>query len=148
MATHFTAMGSPCVVLADTHDMAIGQHIGNIARDETLRIEAKFSRYRPSVVTGINQTAGQRVEVDEETANLLDYAALCFELSDGRFDITSGVLRRAWTFDGSDRIPDPELVRGILGGVGWSRVEWSRPHLRAGKRHGNRFRRDRQGICG
>jgi thiamine biosynthesis lipoprotein len=130
VATHFAAMGSPCVVLADTHDAALGKHIGSIARNETLRLEAKFSRYRPSVVAGINQTAGQRIEVDEETANLLDYAALCFELSDGRFDITSGVLRRAWKFDGSDRVPDPELVRGILGNVGWSRVDWSRPYLR------------------
>ena len=31
-------------------------------------------------------------------------------LSRGRFDITSGVLRRCWRFDGSDRVPDPQTV--------------------------------------
>ena len=31
-----------------------------------------------------------------------------------RFDITSGVLRRCWKFDGSDRLPEPTAVAEIL----------------------------------
>ena len=73
---------------------------------EAWRIEAKFSRYRAgNAVHAINTSAGKSVRVDEETARLLDYANELFLLSDGRFDVTSGVLRRAWRFDGSDRLP-------------------------------------------
>jgi thiamine biosynthesis lipoprotein ApbE len=35
---------------------------------------------------------GTPVSVDDETVNLLDYAAQLTELSDGEFDITSGVF--------------------------------------------------------
>lgn len=43
------------------------------------------------------------MEADAETADLLDYAAHCHAVSDGKFDVTSGVLRRVWKFDGGDR---------------------------------------------
>jgi len=123
-------MASPCVVLVDTPDYAHGIEIGEIVKAEARRIEVKFSRYRPSVVTTINEQAGQAVEVDEETADLLDYAALCYRLSEGRFDVTSGALRRAWKFDGSGITPTDASVREALQCVGWQRVHWSRPNLR------------------
>ena len=50
---------------------------------------------------------GHAVIVDDETAGLLDFAARCHALSDGLFDVTSGVLRAAWRFDGSSRLPEP-----------------------------------------
>jgi len=127
--TNFTAMASPCVVLVDTPDHALGIEIGKIVKREALRIEAKFSRYRSSVVTTINETAGQAIEVDDETGDLIDYASLCHRLSDGRFDITSGALRRAWTFDGSGAMPSEAQVREALRFVGWQRVLWDRPIL-------------------
>jgi thiamine biosynthesis lipoprotein len=46
-------------------------------------------------------------------------------MSDGMFDITSGVLRRAWTFDGSNRVPSEAAVRELLERVGWHRVHWA-----------------------
>ena len=67
--------------------------------------------------------------MDEETAGLLDFAVTLYELSDRKFDITSGVLRAVWRFDGSDRIPEPEAVRRILDKVGWDKVSWQRPVL-------------------
>src|ERR1035441_5750672 len=103
--TQFTAMASPCVVLVDTLDHALGIAVGELVKAEALRIEGKFSRYGPSIVTDINENAGRAVEVDEETADLIDYAALCYGLSEGRFDITSGALLRAWKFDGSGIAP-------------------------------------------
>lgn len=127
--TKFTAMASPCVVIVDTPDQALGIEIGQIVKEEALRIEAKFSRYRSSVVTTINETSGQSIEVDDETGDLIDYAALCHRLSDGRFDITSGALRRAWTFDGSGVMPSEASVREALRYVGWQRVLWDRPIL-------------------
>jgi thiamine biosynthesis lipoprotein len=129
-ATHFTAMAAPCVVLVDTADERLGIEVGDIVRAEALRIEEKFSRYRPSVVTHINETAGVGVEVDAETADLLDYAAVCYNLSEGRFDITSGALRRAWRFGGSATVPAPSEISEALQHVGWHRVSWKRPFLR------------------
>jgi FAD:protein FMN transferase len=130
-ATRFTAMAGPCIVLVDSEDQRLGLEMGGIAETEALRIEAKFSRYRPSVVTDINRGAGSPVVVDSETADLIDYAARCHELSGGLFDITSGALRRVWRFDGSGAgsIPSESEVRRVLRDVGWHRVSWNRPTL-------------------
>jgi thiamine biosynthesis lipoprotein len=122
-------MASPCVVLVDTDDEGLLADIGEIVKTEALRVEAKFSRYRPSIVTNINQKAGQPVEVDDETADLIDYAVRCYELSDRRFDITSGALRRAWNFGGTGARPSDQQVQAVLGFVGWHRVTWQRPTL-------------------
>ncbi len=130
VATHFKAMASPCVVLVDTPDPVVGGRVGQLVKEEALRIEAKFSRYRPSVVTSINESAGRDVEVDAETADLLDYAVSCYELSEGRFDITSGVLRRLWRFDAAGKMPEASEVEKLLNAVGWHRVRWNRPRLR------------------
>jgi thiamine biosynthesis lipoprotein len=104
--------------------------VGEIVKAEALRVEAKFSRYRHSVVTEINETAGQAVEVDDETADLIGYSMVCHTLSEGLIDITSGALRRAWTFDGSGTVPSEIQIRKALQHVGWNRVSWERPILR------------------
>ncbi|MDE2136259.1 MAG: FAD:protein FMN transferase [Gammaproteobacteria bacterium] len=130
MAARFASMGSPCEVLVATPDPQLALRLGQEAAAEAWRIECKYSRYRPDSVIGrINATAGQPIELDAETTALLNYAAQCFELSDGRFDITSGVLRRAWTFDGSDRLPEAGLVNSLLARVGFRRLRWEAPWL-------------------
>jgi len=122
----FEAMASPCEVLVDTDDEPTARAALDAAREEALRIEHKFSRYRSdNVIHRINHSAGKPVEVDEELAGLLDYAATCHEISDGRFDITSGVLRRVWAFDGREHTPDPAALAAALALVGWTRVTWS-----------------------
>ena len=78
-------------------------HVMELAAREVLRIEAKYSRYRKddgSIVHRINAAAGQpgAVECDPETMALLGIAAGLFKFSDGLFDVTSGILRRAWDF--------------------------------------------------
>jgi thiamine biosynthesis lipoprotein len=104
--------------------------LGTLASREAWRIEAKWSRYLPgNLVDRINRAEGEPVPVDEETARLLDFAALVWSDSDGRFDLTSGVLRRAWRFDGSDRIPTVEAVAVLLPLVGWDKVRWQAPLL-------------------
>jgi thiamine biosynthesis lipoprotein len=118
-------MASPCEVLVDTEDERAALAALAAAREEALRIERKFSRYRDdNIVHAINHASGRSVVVDDETAGLLDYAATCHEISDGRFDITSGVLRRVWTFDGREHAPDPTALAAALALVGWSRVSW------------------------
>ncbi len=122
-AGRFTAMASPCELLVAGDDASLAVHLTAIARDEALRIERKFSRYRDdNIVAAINRSAGQPVAIDDEVSRLLDYADTCFRLSGGLFDITSGVLRRAWKFDGSDRVPSPTQVEALLPYVGWEKV--------------------------
>ena len=126
----FLAMGSPCEVLCGTADEALAAKLLDLVSSEAWRIEDKFSRYLPNnIVDRINLSCGEPIAVDEETANLLDFAASLFNMSDGRFDITSGVLRKAWVFDGSDRVPDDALVQSILETTGWNKVSWHRPFL-------------------
>jgi thiamine biosynthesis lipoprotein len=123
-------MASPCEVLVDSSDERPAQAVASAVAACAWRIEEKFSRYREDSVVGrINRSAGGPIEVDEETAKLLDFADHAWRLSDGKFDITSGVLRRAWTFDGGARLPATEDLRGLLPLVGWSRVSWRRPVL-------------------
>jgi len=126
----FRAMGGPCEVLVDTDDRAEAAGLVACAEEEARRVEAKFSRYRAgNILHRIQHAMGAPVEVDEETANVLDYAALTHEMSGGRFDITSGVLRRVWTFDGGDRVPDDAAVHATLALVGWEKATWRRPVL-------------------
>jgi thiamine biosynthesis lipoprotein len=118
-------MASPCEVLVDTDATVVAAAALEAARAEALRIEHKFSRYRTdNIVHAINHAGGRPVEVDEETAGLLDYAATCHEISEGRFDITSGVLRRVWSFDGREHRPDPAAIAHALASIGWPRVTW------------------------
>jgi FAD:protein FMN transferase len=126
----FQAMASPCEVHVGDADLATADRVVALAAAEAQRIEAKFSRYRSgNVIDTINTAEGRPVIVDDETARLLDYAAQLHELSDGKFDITSGVLRRAWRFDGSDRVPSAEAVAALLPIVGWDKVRWRAPEL-------------------
>ena len=123
-------MASPCEVLVDTDDPREALAALRAAEAEAGRIERAFSRYRAgNIVHRINRSEGRPVTVDEETALLLDYAATCHEISGGLFDITSGALRRVWTFDGRASAPSAEAVRAVLEQVGWQRVRWERPVL-------------------
>ena len=130
VAVCFVAMASPCELLLETADVEAARELGRVAAQEAWRIEAKFSRYRrESIVSVINRSQGHAVVVDGETAALLDYAAQCYALSRGRFDITSGVLRRCWTFDGSDRLPEPAAVAALLPLIGFEKVGWQSPRI-------------------
>ena len=126
----FRAMGSPCELVCETPCRSLALALAERVATEAWRIEDKFSRYLDTnFVHRINSADGQRLEVDDETAQLLDFAHTLYELSDGRFDITSGVLREAWNFDGSDRVPSQERIDAALGRVGWQRVSWRKPVL-------------------
>jgi FAD:protein FMN transferase len=130
LAVTFTAMASPCEILLPLMSEHTALRMGMIAAQEAWRIEQKYSRYRDDSVTArIHAARGTAIEVDEETASLLDFASQCFDLSDGLFDITSGVLRRAWTFDGTDRIPDASVIRRLLPLVGFEKIQWQSPRL-------------------
>jgi len=126
----FEAMASPCECLVACEDEKLANKLVLIAQQEAKRIEQKFSRYRAdNIIYKINHAKGKVTTVDNETADLLDFAAQCYGLSEHRFDVTSGVLREAWQFDGSDNIPDQAKVATVLQRVGWPKVNWQRPAL-------------------
>ena len=130
-AGRFCAMAGPCEVLVETSDAPEARAVAERVAACAWRIEEKYSRYRQgNVVDEINTARGRAVTVDEETAKLLDFAATLYDLSDGLFDVTSGVLRRAWTFDGGTRVPSQAEIDALLPLVGWDKVEWRRPELR------------------
>jgi thiamine biosynthesis lipoprotein len=130
LAICFTAMASPCELLLPKMEHAAALELGSVVAQEAWRVERKYSRYREdSVLAWIHRNRDTEIEVDEESAWLIDFAKLCFELSDGFFDITSGVLRRAWKFDGSDRIPESATVERLLPLVGFDKIQWQPPRL-------------------
>ena len=126
----FLAMGSPCELLVETRDRNAADQVATIVAAEAWRVEDKFSRYLPgNIVAAINSGNGQPVTLDDETASLVDFAATLHDLSEGRFDITSGVLREVWRFDSSDNVPNARDVERVLARVGWDKVRWSNPQL-------------------
>lgn len=127
----FKAMGSPCSIQLYAGSSRKAKRAAKVVMEDVYRLEAKYSRYRAdSLLSGINRVAAQggHISMDEETAGLLDYAATCYQQSDGLFDITCGILRRAWDFK-SGKIPDQEIIQSLLQKIGWHKVSWRRPVL-------------------
>jgi thiamine biosynthesis lipoprotein len=126
----FSAMASPCELLIETKDAGLARRLASFASGEARRIDRKYSRYRmDSVVSRINASGGKRTRLDDETARLLDYGAALWTLSEGRFDLTSGVLRQAWSFDEAPVYADTARIPELMQRVGWQRVGWERPYL-------------------
>jgi FAD:protein FMN transferase len=128
--TSFQAMASDNEVQVYAADAVVAERVTQAAIAEVRRIEAKYSRYLPdSIVSRINRAAGHdAVRLDEETAGLCGYAASCFESSGGRFDITSGVLRRAWNFRDAI-VPSAATLAPLLSLIGWDKVCWSKTEI-------------------
>lgn len=127
----FKAMGTPCDIQLFAASPQQAQQAINAALADVQRLEARYSRYRAdSLLSAINRTAaaGGSLEVDAETAVLLDYAATCHQQSDGLFDITSGILRQAWRFE-AQQLPDAALIEALLAKIGWHNVRWQKPNL-------------------
>ena len=127
----FQAMGSPCAIQLYAGSAKKAKQAARVVMDDVYRLEAKYSRYRAdSFLSSINRVAAQggSIQVDDETAGLLDYAATCYQQSDGLFDITSGILRRAWNFK-SGSLPSQEMIQTLLEKIGWHKIRWQRPVL-------------------
>lgn len=122
----FQAMGSQCQCQIWAQDLGHAQALAAPAIAEIQRIEIKYSRYRDhSLLSRINAAAGlHAVEIDQETRELLDYADALFHASEGLFDISSGILRRAWDFQVA-RLPTSASLANLLKHVGWHKIQLS-----------------------
>ena len=123
-------MGSPCEIKLLTHDLEHARRVLETCVQKVKHLNDKYSRYDSnSVVSRINQQAGSGhlTTLDEETQAILNYADVCHAESSGVFDITSGVLRKAWDFKAlhaEHRLPSPDFIQELLQLVGWGRVYW------------------------
>ena len=121
----FTAMASPCVLHFSQQDCErLGdealESIAQKVEAEVKRIEYKYSRYRDdSLLSQINDY--HTVQLDEETSHLINYADIAFNMSDGLFDITSGVLREIWDFK-KEVIPNQSDINLIKRYIGWEKI--------------------------
>ncbi len=124
-------MGSPCEIQLFADTDANAKRVADLAIADVHRLEALYSRYRSdSFLSAINRVAatGGSIRVDAETEGLLNYAAICYQQSDGLFDISSGILRRAWRFD-LGKLPDQAYIESLLDKVGWHKLRWIPPVL-------------------
>ncbi|MFT5813674.1 MAG: thiamine biosynthesis lipoprotein [Psychroserpens sp.] len=126
----FDAMASPCEVLVASKDSKLALTLGRLIADEVWRIEDKYSRYQPtSVCSAINNSRGKSIPIDQETYLLLNFADTCYQLSEGVFDITSGVLQKIWKFDGSSNIPCAAEVKKSVENIGWLNISFDEQYI-------------------
>ncbi len=124
-------MGCPCELHLEAETPSIAQAAAKIARDEVERLDRKYSHYRnDSLIARIGALAGsgESLQVDDETANLLDFSAALHLQSQGLFDITAGALTRLWDLQ-SGKIPPADEIESMRLRVGWPQVQWQRPNL-------------------
>lgn len=127
----FPAMGCPCEIVLEHASEAQALDAARTAEAEVRRLDAKYSHYRNDSLVARFATAsdaGETLEVDEETANLLDFSAALHAQSDGRFDISAGALTKLWDLQHA-RVPTPQAIAATLAHVGWQHVRWQRPNL-------------------
>ena len=128
----FRAMGGPCRLRFGCADETLAAQAIAAAEAEVRRLEQKYSRYLPdSLTSAINAAAGaaRAVPIDDETAAMLGFAHTLWEQSDGLFDLTAGILRRAWDFR-SGRLPAQSAIDRLLPLIGWQRVQWDASSIR------------------
>jgi len=127
----FSSMGCPCEIQIEADDESVARVAAAKARAEVDRLDEKYSHYRSDNWLArlcADAADEQGVDVDEEAANLIDFAAALHAQSNGRFDITAGALTKLWDLQ-SGRVPTQADIDKALSRVGWQRVIWQRPRL-------------------
>lgn len=120
----FEAMKSPCEVWLESEDERLVTALMHWAQSETLRIEAKYSRFREdSVLSSMNRSAGSWLSMDAETESLVEFASRCWQISSGRIDVTVGVYLEHWRFDGKTPPPSRKQMKSLKSFVGWEQLK-------------------------
>ena len=127
MRFSFRAMGSFCELQLCGDSRSASKKIAAQLSEEVERLEKKYTRFNSeSVLSRINATAGAQngVEIDAETAALLQHARNCYQNSDGLFDVTAAALNELWDFKNAI-MPSQEQVELALTLVGFDRLAWN-----------------------
>jgi thiamine biosynthesis lipoprotein len=108
------------IIVADHEDGLLDECVAEVKRIEVLLTE--FSE--TSFTAKINQASGEKaVEVDREVFNLLKRCKELSKLTQGAFDITSGLLKKLYNFKGQNFIwPDDQLISDKLKSVGYEKI--------------------------
>ena len=124
----FKMMGGPACIVIDTAKCPFDNYepLLDALLAKLTGLEARYSRFRTdSLISTINRRAGSgiRTEIDTEMSTLLNFASELWAASGGLFDITSGVLRKAWDFQRGGNASPTQLAE-CLPKVGWDLVEY------------------------
>lgn len=117
----FTCFASDCEIIIKTKDSIVAKSIANIAYFEAKRIEEKYSRYsQNNIIYQIN--SGKKTLLDNETKAMFEFAKTAYDLSQGMFDITSGILRKIWNFNQKSNPPTKKQIKEILPYIGFNKI--------------------------
>jgi FAD:protein FMN transferase len=112
------------VVIAD--DQAAGEALLDLAVDEVKRIEFLLTEFSETSQTSlINRNAGLLpVEVDAEVYDIIKRCKQISAITQGAFDITSGLLKKMYNFKGQQfKMPDEAQINGALKCVGYRDIQ-------------------------
>ena len=92
---------------------------------ELKRVEDKFTTWRPSELTRLNDKAGAGPQqVSQEQARLIARALKIGELTKGAFDVTFKSFGRLWNFKAKPPVvPSAEQIKEALQRVGYQKVK-------------------------
>lgn len=124
-------MGCPAEVCLYAANWSEAKRAFGIAESECRRLDRKYSHYRAeSYLAGLMREASKAngAQVDEETAALLNLAAVQHEESGGLFDPSTGRLTELWAH--RDSLPSNSEISAALSLSGWDKVEWDGVCLR------------------
>ncbi len=122
----FDAMASPCSVLIELEKERFqdAKNMAMLAAIECWRIEHKFSRYqKDNMYCQLHSRPDAWFRLDEESMRLLNFANKAWHLSEGLFDISSGILRKAWHFNDNAVPPTQSKIEALLDHIGWQKVQ-------------------------
>ena len=122
----FDAMASPCTVLIELkkNDFERAKQIAYLAAIECWRIEYKYSRYqKDNFFCHLHAKPNEWVKLDDESKRLLHFADAAWHISEGLFDISSGILRQAWSFKEGASIPPQTHIDELLPHIGWQNIQ-------------------------
>lgn len=122
-------MGGPAMLVMTPPERRTSASLVSIVQSHLAALERRYSRYlADSLVSRINRRAGSGkvTRLDSESEALLEVADQLWRSSAGLFDITSGVLRKAWRFDAETTPVDLSQLETLQRKVGWDKVERTR----------------------
>ncbi len=112
----------------------------NECKAYVLSMDDRLSVFKEdSEISRVNHSAGEHpVEVSEDTFRIIERAIYFSRLSEGAFDITSGVLSRLWSIGKrQEYIPDDSKIKEAQKLISWESIKmYTKPYRIALEKHG------------